>query len=87
MMFDLPDTTVRQTEAIAVARGVPFQRFLAEAIEESLYQCTAAECAGRNDFPWMDGFGVLADLSEETSRILEVIEQEFDDQPSSESCR
>ena len=86
-MFDLTDTAVRQAEAIAVARGVPLQRFLAETIEERLYQCTAAPCAGRDGSPWMGGFGVLTDLSEETSRIPEVIEQEFEDQGSSDSLR
>lgn len=74
---ELPDAVLRQAKALAASRGITLKRFFTEAlVEEHIRRRT-----GRTDSPWMDGFGVLSDLSDENRRILEVIDEEFETIP------
>ena len=54
------------------------KRFFAEALEEKLRRCASARSNDKEEAPWMTGFGVLADLSNEHRRVLGVIEEEFE---------
>ena len=63
----------------SVARGVTFKRFVTEAIEEKL----KGEEASSQSKPWMEGFGALSKLKQETQRIEHLIEEEFG-KPSSD---
>ena len=76
--IDLPDTILRQAKALAAARGVTLRQLFTEALEERIKRFileTGDEDAGP---PWMAGFGVLSDLSDENSRVLGWIEEEFE---------
>ena len=75
---ELPDAVFRQAKAVSAARGTSLKRFFTEAVEEQLRRSKGNGGAEDNDPPWMAGFGSLADLSEESSRILGVIEEEFE---------
>lgn len=75
--IELPDATFRQVKVLAAARGVTLKRFFIEALEEQLRRCSS-DSGGQSATPWMDGFGALADLSDENRRVLDVIEQEFE---------
>ena len=75
---ELPDAVFRQAKAVSAARGTSLKRFFTEAVEEQLRRSKGNVGAEDNDPPWMAGFGALADLSEESSRILGVIEEEFE---------
>ena len=76
--IELPDTMFRQAKAIAAARGVTLRRFFTEALEEQLRRCGSGRRPGNADPPWMAGFGVLSDLSDENHRVLDAIEEEFE---------
>lgn len=71
--IELPDSTFRLAKALAAGRGMTLKRFFTEALEEQLKRCTS-----ETETPWMAGFGVLSDLSDENRRILMVIEEEFE---------
>lgn len=68
----LPDETFRQVKAQAAQRGVSLRQFVTEALEEKIRYETVAggECPAP---PWMQGFGALAHLREETRRIDAII--------------
>ena len=70
---ELPDTLFRQAKALAASRGMTLKRFFTEAVQEHIRSRTS-----KTDPPWMAGFGVLSDLSDENRRILEIIEEEFE---------
>lgn len=76
---ELPDALFRQAKAVASARGTTLKLFFTEAIEEQLRRSSKGNGRVDNgDPPWMAGFGALADLSDETDRILKLIEEEFE---------
>ena len=75
---ELPDTIFRKVKALAAARGITLRQFFTEALKEQLRRYnieTHGEDAGP---PWMAGFGVLSDLSDENCRVLGLIEEEFE---------
>ncbi len=76
--IELPDVLLRQAKALAAARGVTLKKFFTEALEEQLRHCTSENRTGNAEPPWMAGFGALSDLSDETRRVLSVIEEEFE---------
>ena len=76
--IELPDAMFRQAEALAAARGVTLGRLFTEALEEQLRGCTHSNSADNAEPPWMAGFGALSDLSDESHRILDAIEEEFE---------
>ena len=65
-------------DALLAARGITLKRFFTEALVEQLRNHTNDSRGGEVDPPWMAGFGVLAELSDETRRVLNVIEAEFE---------
>ena len=70
---ELPDAVFRQAKVLAASRGITLKRFFTEAVQEHIRRRTS-----KTDPPWMAGFGVLSDLSDENRRILEIIEEEFE---------
>ena len=76
--IDLPDATFRQAKAIAAARGMTLKRFFSEALKERLLRYAAETRSRGVEPPWMAGFGELSDLADENRRVLESIEEEFE---------
>lgn len=72
--LELPDQSFRKAKAIAASRGITLKAFFSEALEEKLRR-SSAEPSDKK--PWMDGFGDLAHLSDETKRVMNEIEEEF----------
>ena len=68
---ELPEVLFRKVKALAVSCGMTLKQFSTEALEEHI-RCYEV----RTDPPWMTGFGALSDLSDENSRILDMIEEE-----------
>ena len=75
--IELPDAIFRRAKAFASGRGMTLKRFFTEALEEQLRRYSN-ETSSETDAPWMAGFGVLSDLSDENRRVLDIIEQEFE---------
>jgi len=71
--IELPDAIFRRAKAYASGRGMTLESFFIEALEEELLRHS-----NETDAPWMEGFGVLSDLSNENRRVLDIIEQEFE---------
>jgi hypothetical protein len=69
---EIPDALFRRAKAAAATRGIPLRAFVSEALAEKL------RAGGACDKPWMDGFGKLRGLRQETARIDRIIEQEFE---------
>ena len=76
--LELPEATLREARALASARGISMKRLLAEALEEQLQVRRPEDHSERADPPWMEGYGVLADLAGENQKILKAIEEEFE---------
>ena len=74
--IELPDNTFRKAKVLAASRGMTLKRFFTDALEEKLRRCAGP--AHEQEPPWMAGFGALADLSNENSRVLGLIEEEFE---------
>ena len=75
--LDIPDPLFRQAKARAALRGVSLRQCVAEALEEKV-RAPASGRSGSVDPPWMLGFGALADLHLETSKIEALIAEEFE---------
>lgn len=72
--LELPDQLFRTAKATAAERGQTLKEFMTEAVRDKL-----SAGHGRASAPaWMQGFGKLKHLREETARVQAVIDQEFD---------
>ena len=71
--LEIPDATFRKAKATAGALGIPLREFVTQAVEEKLSSGRPSQ--GK---PWLECAGELAHLHEETVRIQEVIDQEFE---------
>jgi hypothetical protein len=71
--LEIPDPTFRKAKATAGALGIPLREFVTQAVEEKL-------AAGRrsSEKPWLECAGELAHLHEETARIQQIIDEEFE---------
>lgn len=71
--LEIPDPIFRRAKSVAAERGIPLRVFVTEAVEEKLE-------AGRKtpEKPWMALVGGLKHLHEETVRINQIIEEEFE---------
>ena len=76
--IELPDVMFRQAKALAATRGVTLKQLFTEALEDQLRRGARPRPADNVEPPWMAGFGVLSDLSDENRRILDEIEEEFE---------
>ena len=73
--LELPDRSFRKAKALAASQGITLKAFFTDALEEKLQRASQSE---KQEAPWMEGFGKLRDLSEETREIMAVIEDEFE---------
>jgi hypothetical protein len=74
--LEIPDPLFRKAKATAAERGQSLKEFVAEALQDKL-------AGGRRPSPvpepaWMEGFGQLKHLHEETVRIQSIIDDEFE---------
>ena len=72
--LEIPDETFRQAKVRAALRNIPLRLFVTEAVEEKLAR--SAETSATP--PWMTGFGGLADLADESRRLMALVEEEFE---------
>ena len=71
--LEIPDSIFRRAKAKAAEQGIPLRQFVTEAVEEKL---GAKSPAGEK--PWTKLAGRLRHLRNETTRINELIEREFE---------
>ena len=76
--IEIPDTTFRQVKTYAASKGMSMKQFFTEALEEQLRRSTECSAVASRERPWMAGFGALADLSQENRRVLNSIDDEFE---------
>ena len=67
----IPDVTLRRAKARAAECGIPLRQFVAEVVEDRLTALPSSEK------PWTKMAGKLKHLHEETVRIQELIDEEF----------
>lgn len=72
--LELPDQLFRRIKATAAERGQSLRDFVTEALQEKL----SARGSPVGEPEWMQGFGQLKHLHEETIRVQTRIEQEFE---------
>jgi hypothetical protein len=70
--LEIPDAIFRRAKAAAAEQGIPLRQLVSEAIAEKLTR------KSRPARPWMEVFGALSDLHEETKRIDRIIHEEFE---------
>lgn len=75
--IELPDAAFRHAKVFASSRGITLKQLFAEALDEKLRRRTNDEDTAR-EAPWMAGFGMLSDLSNENRHIAGIIEDEFE---------
>ncbi len=74
--LELPDQLFRKAKATAAERGQSLKEFVTEALRDKLLLGSGR---ARADEPeWMQGFGKLKRLHNETVRVQSVIDQEFE---------
>lgn len=76
--IELHEATFRRAKILAASRGMTMEQFVTEAVQEHLRRYARETYDPDKDPPWMAGFGVLADLSNENRRVLRRIEEEFE---------
>lgn len=72
--LEIPDETFRQAKVRAALRNIPLRQFVTEAVEEKLAKPAESSATP----PWMTGFGGLADLADESRRLMALVEEEFE---------
>lgn len=75
--IDISRSTLERAKALANAQGISLDQLLARTLEEKLGHPTASSSGGQP--AWMSGFGSLADLREESARVMRLIEDEFEE--------
>ena len=71
--LEIPDPIFRQAKARAGALGMPLREYITQAVKEKL-----STPGKRQSKPWLECAGELAHLHEETVRIQQLIEDEFE---------
>jgi hypothetical protein len=74
--IEIPDSTFRRAKSFAAAKGISLKQLFTEAMDEKLRQIDK-RCKTEQP-PWMKGFGGLADLKAENTRIMALVEEEFE---------
>ena len=83
---ELPEATFRRARVMAATRRMTVELFVTEAVQEYLRRFACKTHDRDKEPPWMAGFGVLADLSNENRRVLRMIEEEFEGTGSLDSA-
>jgi hypothetical protein len=74
---ELPDPLLRQAKVASAQDGISLKDFFAEAVREQLRKRHGPPSGTEFDPPWMQAFGGLRDLKQETRRIQRIIDKEF----------
>ena len=74
--LDLPAPVFRRAKATAAERGQSLKDFVAEALRDKLVAEAGRAIAAKP--PWMQGFGKLKHLHQETLRVRSVFDDEFE---------
>jgi hypothetical protein len=74
--LELPDQLFRKAKATAAERGQSLKEFVTEALRDKLLP--GSERARADEPEWMQGFGKLKRLHNETVRVQSVIDHEFE---------
>jgi hypothetical protein len=74
---ELPEPLLRQAKAMSAQDGISLKQFFTEAVSERLRRRKGAHATKPVDPPWMQAFGGLRDLKQETRRIQKIIDKEF----------
>ncbi len=74
--LEIPDELFREAKSKAALRGVPFRQIVTEALAEKFPSWSGSE-PNPGTPPWMEGFGALSALHEETKRIDSLMNEEF----------
>jgi hypothetical protein len=74
--IEIPELLFRRVKSKAAERGQTLKEFLTEALQDKLSAKAGAKPAGEP--AWMQGFGKLRRLHEETARIQAVIDEAFE---------
>jgi hypothetical protein len=74
--IEVPDPLFRLAKARAAERGQTLNEFVTDALQARLVPDSGSAGLGKRG--WMDGFGKLRRLREETARIQGVIDATFD---------
>jgi hypothetical protein len=72
--LEIPDETFHQAKVQAALQNIPLRQFVTEAVEEKLAKPTERFATPA----WMAGFGGLADLADESRRLMALVEEEFE---------
>jgi hypothetical protein len=71
--LEIPDFVFRHAKSIAAQRGIPLRQFVTEAVQEKL-----KITSNSNEKPWMKHMGKLKHLRNETRKISQRIEEDFE---------
>ena len=74
--IEIPDVLFRRVKSKAAERSQTLKEFVSEALQEKLASKRGAARSGEPE--WMQGFGKLRHLHEETARIQERIHEAFE---------
>jgi hypothetical protein len=74
---ELPDPLLRQIKVASAQDGISLKQFFAEAAQERLRQRHGTANGAEFNPPWMQAFGGLRNLKQETRRIQRIIDKEF----------
>ncbi|MBG7606526.1 MAG: hypothetical protein IZT59_00615 [Verrucomicrobia bacterium] len=74
--LEIPDDLFREAKAKAAMRGIPFRQIVTEALAEKFNPKANVPVSAATP-PWMQGFGALSALHDESERIDAIIRSEF----------
>jgi hypothetical protein len=74
--IEIPDRLFRKAKSKAAERGQTLKEFMAEALREKL--ASNARDARPGEPAWMEGFGKLRRLRNETTRVQACIDEAFE---------
>jgi hypothetical protein len=74
---ELPDPLLREVKVASAQDGISLKEFFAEAVRERLRRRIGFASSTEFNPPWMQAFGGLRDLKQETRRIQKIIDKEF----------
>jgi hypothetical protein len=74
---ELPDPLLREVKVASAQDGISLKEFFTEAARERLRQRLGRVPGVEFNPPWMQAFGGLRDLKQETRRIQRIIDKEF----------
>ena len=69
--LEIPDALLSRAKSAAAQQGIPFRELVSEALAEKLRSRSSQEK------PWLDSFGKLRRLHQETARINSIMDREF----------